>query len=422
MALQARKVADITKYQGTCKTDSIQMVLVIEQLNSTSTCLTKISILFFYRRLARGIYTSKFIRIVQANIIFVAAYLLVFSVVLFLTCYPFESYWRQFDIIWVQQNTYKCFNEAANTVAANAISILQDFIACGLPSVLLWRLQMPKKKKILLGTLLGLGILPCIAGLLRLLYTIRLYSTYDSTWAAHPVFVWTVAETHLGILCASAPALHSLAKELASRSRAVSSLFRYLSSSVEYWRSSGSGSNNNKRRSASGHIELADVAEARAKAEGGTKGSGSRVVTTTTRSDTLFSSTTLNGESVRSVAAGVKDDGDLERGVVDRELHRGHQPLFDAAENARRRGGGGAGAGAGLWYLETLPEVSPIRLAEEDTSMAYLDQRLHDEGGLLTRSSSGREEEEYEEEEIGVAVRAAPMTASSLDITRDRRN
>lgn len=159
MALQARKVADITKYQGTCKTDSIQMVLVIEQLNSTSTCFTKISILFFYRRLARGIYTSKFIRIVQANIIFVAAYLLVFSVVLFLTCYPFESYWRQFDIIWVQQNTYKCFNEAANTVAANAISILQDFIACGLPSVLLWRLQMPKKKKMLLGTLLGLGIL-----------------------------------------------------------------------------------------------------------------------------------------------------------------------------------------------------------------------------------------------------------------------
>ncbi|EKG12954.1 integral membrane protein [Macrophomina phaseolina MS6] len=142
MALQARKIA-----------------FVVEELNSTSTCLTKISILFFYRRLALGTYTSLFVRIVQANILFVAAYLLIFSVVLFLTCYPFAAYWLQFDVFWSQQNTYKCLNEAATVVAANAFSILQDFIACGLPSVLLWKLQMPRRKKVLLGALLGLGIL-----------------------------------------------------------------------------------------------------------------------------------------------------------------------------------------------------------------------------------------------------------------------
>ncbi|KAF9635997.1 putative integral membrane protein [Lasiodiplodia theobromae] len=193
---------------------TFQIMLAIELLNSTSTCLTKVSILFFYRRLGRGTYTTTFLLVVQTNIVLIGAYLLSFSIVLLLTCHPFAAHWLQFSIVWAARNTYRCMDEAATTVAANAVSIAQDFVACCLPAVLLWKLQMSRKKKVLLGLLLGLGILPCVAGVLRLYYTVRVYQSYDATWTAHTVLVWTVIENHLGILCACAPALHSYGKEV----------------------------------------------------------------------------------------------------------------------------------------------------------------------------------------------------------------
>ncbi|KAL1635266.1 hypothetical protein SLS58_010303 [Diplodia intermedia] len=188
------------------------MMLAIELLNSTSTCLTKISILSFYRRLGRGTYTTLFLLAVQANIALVAAYLVSFSIVLVATCRPVAAYWLQFSVVWAPRHAYRCLDEAATTVAANAVSIAQDLVACGLPSALLWKLQMGRRKK----------VFPCIAGLLRLLYTVRLYADYgyDATWTAHPVLLWTAVETHLGILCACAPALHSYAKEAAEKAPA----------------------------------------------------------------------------------------------------------------------------------------------------------------------------------------------------------
>ena len=48
----------------------------------------------------------------------------------------------------------------------------------------------------------------CIVGVIRLIYTIRVYEdTYDSTWVCEPIWLWTVVELHGAIMCASAPAL-----------------------------------------------------------------------------------------------------------------------------------------------------------------------------------------------------------------------
>ncbi|OMP86554.1 hypothetical protein BK809_0003724 [Diplodia seriata] len=286
-------------------------MLAIELLNSTSTCLTKISILFFYRRLGRGTYTTFFLLVVQTNIALIAAYLVSFSIVLVMTCRPVAAYWLQFSVVWTPHHAYRCVNEAATTVAANAVSIAQDLVACGLPSVLLWKLQMGRRKKVLLGGLLGLGIVPCIAGLLRLLYTVRLYADhgYDATWSAHPVLLWTAVETHLGILCACAPALHSYAKEAAEKAPAwlrpgsgwwsvcagTMSFFRYLSSrssmlssslsssaSASFFRRGGGGGDGRgkrkwkrrRRRSASGHVELEESLGVNGGGDGGGRGGG----------------------------------------------------------------------------------------------------------------------------------------------------
>jgi hypothetical protein len=54
----------------------------------------------------------------------------------------------------------------------------------------------------------------CITGALRIYFIWRIYfATYDVTWAAQDAWVWTVVETHLAIICASAPALKVFFKQ-----------------------------------------------------------------------------------------------------------------------------------------------------------------------------------------------------------------
>lgn len=54
---------------------------------------------------------------------------------------------------------YHCFNEPADLLAASAVSIVQDFIVCGMPTLLFWKLQLPRRQKIALGAVFGVGFL-----------------------------------------------------------------------------------------------------------------------------------------------------------------------------------------------------------------------------------------------------------------------
>lgn len=208
--------------------------MALEAIYMVSTATTKISILLFYRRLAAGSVTKNFIYCVHAAIAFVVAYFVVFWINLFIGCRPLAAYWSQIDPFWEAQNEYQCIDEARNLLAASGISVLQDFIACGLPTILLWKVQFPRRQKIALGIIFGVGFLYdtpiiqlstfarrtdkldslCVAGVLRIIYTIPLYySTYDVTWESYPAWIWYAIESHMAVICASAPALKLFFKE-----------------------------------------------------------------------------------------------------------------------------------------------------------------------------------------------------------------
>jgi hypothetical protein len=138
-----------------------QITIALEALYMVSTVTTKISILLFYRRLAEGTITNTFRYCVYAAIAFVLLYFVVFWINLFVGCRPLYAFWRLADIFWVTENAgnFQCFDEGANMVAAAVISVTQDFIACGLPSILLWKTQLPKRQKMALGAIFGVGFL-----------------------------------------------------------------------------------------------------------------------------------------------------------------------------------------------------------------------------------------------------------------------
>ncbi|QDS73569.1 hypothetical protein FKW77_001161 [Venturia effusa] len=188
------------------------ITMLISATYVVSTSLTKISILLFYKRLSEGAVSKGFRFAVRLCIGFVVAYMVTFLATLFLTCRPINSYWNQVSIPWARSHEegvdYRCFDEAADILAASAVSIVQDFIVCGLPTLLFWKLQLPRRQKLALGAIFGVGFFLCITGILRIIYITNIFfHTYDVTWATEPVWTWTAVEAHLAIVCASAPAL-----------------------------------------------------------------------------------------------------------------------------------------------------------------------------------------------------------------------
>jgi hypothetical protein len=137
--------------------------MTIEALYIVSTGLTKISILLFYRRMTDGAVSTVFRIAVKCCIYFVIAYIITFLCTLFLGCHPIDSFWNQVSLPWVATHVegkdFHCFSEPANLLAASGISVVQDFIACGMPMLLFSRLQMPKRTKIALGAIFGVGFL-----------------------------------------------------------------------------------------------------------------------------------------------------------------------------------------------------------------------------------------------------------------------
>lgn len=141
--------------------------MIIEVFYMLSTCMTKISILLFYRRLAVGTISNRFIYIIYAAIAFVIAYFIAFNLTLFLHCRPFHSYWKQADLNWylrhkgtpTKKADFVCTSESADLVVSAIISISQDFIAVGIPMFLFRKLRVSWKQRIALGVVFGIGIL-----------------------------------------------------------------------------------------------------------------------------------------------------------------------------------------------------------------------------------------------------------------------
>lgn len=124
-----------------------------------ATSLTKISILCFYRRMSSGSISSGFIYGVWGLIISVIIYYVVFTFIILFTCTPVEGFWHLYDIAWRTQNELHCRDEGIVIVTIVVISTLQDFIICALPVILVWNLQIPKRQKLALMALFGMGVL-----------------------------------------------------------------------------------------------------------------------------------------------------------------------------------------------------------------------------------------------------------------------
>lgn len=69
---------------------------------------------------------------------------------------------------------------------------------------------MPVKQRIGLLAIFGVGSIVCIAGAMRVYYSIVVNDGQDGTWTGFDLWTWEAVEVDLGIACACAPAVKPL--------------------------------------------------------------------------------------------------------------------------------------------------------------------------------------------------------------------
>jgi len=135
--------------------------MAIELTYMISTTLIKISILLFYRRLT-GSLTNRFVYLVWGCIATCILYFVSFIILIFFACS-------------IAVGRKDCAEEGPLIVAVTTVSTVQDLVICLLPAFLIRNLQMPKRQKLAVCGIFGLGLVTTICGIMRLYYAVYLY-------------------------------------------------------------------------------------------------------------------------------------------------------------------------------------------------------------------------------------------------------
>jgi hypothetical protein len=141
----------------TCRasTDLIQVAWASEGFFLASSCLTKVSILLFYRRLVNRSYSKRIQNVIYGLIAFTAVYFVVFVFFLIFVCDPVSASWQSLNLGYAVP--YKCSSRRFMDTLAGAVSVISDAYVLIIPELVVYRLKMERKKKIVLFALFGSG-------------------------------------------------------------------------------------------------------------------------------------------------------------------------------------------------------------------------------------------------------------------------
>ncbi|EFE29300.1 uncharacterized protein ARB_03871 [Trichophyton benhamiae CBS 112371] len=153
----------------------LRLTMLLECLFATGCTLTKLSLLFFTRKIMKGSGSPALQWTVVINIWIVAVELIIFIL--------------------------NCVNESAHLLASGAINTATDIIVIILPIPSVMSLSLPTRQRIILILLFGAGFGVCIAGGVRAYYTYRLNIAHDKTWEAYYLWISGTVELYVGVVC-----------------------------------------------------------------------------------------------------------------------------------------------------------------------------------------------------------------------------
>ncbi|KAI0167778.1 hypothetical protein BJ166DRAFT_240678 [Pestalotiopsis sp. NC0098] len=154
------------------------------------------TMLCFFHRMTTGLWQHRLVKWIAYAC--VASYCAVFLTVTF-GCFPTQKNWQV-----VPDPGLKCTFKMQNFLVTVVLNVITDAAILCIPLPLLWTLQVPLKKKIVIGLLLCSGLFVITAAIIRVVLTL----------GAHPsalnVNRWGVRETIVGIITVNIPILRPM--------------------------------------------------------------------------------------------------------------------------------------------------------------------------------------------------------------------
>ncbi|RAL02894.1 uncharacterized protein BO80DRAFT_402628 [Aspergillus ibericus CBS 121593] len=169
-------------------------------LYNLSLTLTKLSLVFLYRRL----FPTKTYRIlltITLVFVIISGLWMVLSTLLF--CIPIAAFWdHSLPRTCLPASVVWCLNAG--------LQISTDLILVILPLPILASLRLPKRQKAALLVIFALGFFVCATSIVRLTTIIELIRTPDFTEGNGLAATWSFVESNVAIICACLPPLRPL--------------------------------------------------------------------------------------------------------------------------------------------------------------------------------------------------------------------
>ncbi|KAJ6194169.1 hypothetical protein J3E72DRAFT_397492 [Bipolaris maydis] len=206
------------KLYGSMK--AAQMGLATQLLFTAITAFMKVAILLTYIR----IFPAKLDRWFCHLMIFYTVTLntACFFVTLF-QCSPVSTYWKIFEFI----GTAKCLNIKLIYYFHGGQNTLSDFIVFLWPARNLINVQVSRRQRFTLIMMFSLGVIVCIAGIIRLYFTHRYLISFDAFWYGGSTFIIMSIESAVGVACGCLPGCKPLMNKMFPRIFASSSHSSY---------------------------------------------------------------------------------------------------------------------------------------------------------------------------------------------------
>ncbi|KAG6149535.1 hypothetical protein E4U28_001029 [Claviceps purpurea] len=168
------------------------MTFVLEIFTITGTWTIKACLLILYARLTRGTLAQQNLMVKIASVYYGLTYVVVILLFLFFWCHPTYEYWA------VPVRIDQCATYYNHMIFTTACNISSDLLLLVIPVPIILKTHLPRKRKIILIFILGLGIFNILAAILNRYYNFSNPNSY--------VFLyWYVAEVGIAVLVGNLP-------------------------------------------------------------------------------------------------------------------------------------------------------------------------------------------------------------------------
>ncbi|EED12972.1 conserved hypothetical protein [Talaromyces stipitatus ATCC 10500] len=166
-------------------------------------CLTKLSVLFLYRRVFSPVRWSAFDCTIVALIAIMTSFYISTCIVKIMQCTPRAK-------IWDSSVHGTCINEPALLNTSGFFNTITDYTILILPVHAVLRLQLSRMKKILVVLVFTFGLCAPIFSTVGLVVRFRISGSPDITWNEPEILLWGAAEITSGFLIVCFPEMSFL--------------------------------------------------------------------------------------------------------------------------------------------------------------------------------------------------------------------